>query len=182
MMKRRSCTTKVVLLGVVVVVILMKEHRVVSKFGTANLGMAALLSLPQDVVQQQQQQLSTFDSSSEADAVTNIPLDISSQKVAVGNCSAADMKRIEELFWEIRPKPRKRSRRKNKIPFKPRITGESDCPDQTWLWEYLQTSATRESPFVGVFVGCNKGFDAINMAAKATNNPAYNKTEWVSLF
>ena len=65
------------------------------------------------------------------------------------------------------------------------LTVATKCPKATWLDDYyldLQKtySATRETPrsFLGISVGCNKGFDAINTLRMGTFDDTINKTAW----
>jgi FkbM family methyltransferase len=50
------------------------------------------------------------------------------------------------------------------------------CPIVTWYDSYLSTKRTPH--FLSVYVGCNKGFDAINTMRRATRNPLFDKPTW----
>ena len=83
------------------------------------------------------------------------------------------------------------------------FTHATDCPDASWFEDQfittissnaqtnggdvgkkMMTKATnseeqqQEGTFVGISVGCNKGFDAINMIRMGTNDPVFDKTNW----
>lgn len=80
--------------------------------------------------------------------------------------------------------------RDQKIPWYQRcsITKATKCPTSTWLDDYYSSMSTKttrssnnEQPmFLGISVGCNKGFDAINTMRMGTNNPIFDKDEWRS--
>lgn len=70
------------------------------------------------------------------------------------------------------------------------------CPDSVWLEKFYTkihqsaahnhnrdhpTSKSKPSsppPFLGIFVGCNKGFDAINAMRMGSGNPIFDKDVW----
>lgn len=61
----------------------------------------------------------------------------------------------------------------------------SRCPDSIWLKDFYtnihsETSAnmTLKSPFVAVFIGCNKGFDAFNALRMGSGNRRFEKSNW----
>ena len=62
------------------------------------------------------------------------------------------------------------------------FTLATKCPDSTWYdsnFELLRQRIKNEnSSFVGVYVGCNKGYDAVNALRMGTGNPKYNKKDW----
>ena len=68
------------------------------------------------------------------------------------------------------------------------ITQKTKCPDSSnWLEEYYQElqathvlsqDATPLPPFVGMSVGCNKGFDALNTLRMGTFNAGLSKSAW----
>ncbi len=65
------------------------------------------------------------------------------------------------------------------------FTYASRCPDSIWLEDFYtnihsETSANMalKSPFVGVFVGCNKGFDAFSALRMGSGNRRFEKSNW----
>ena len=64
------------------------------------------------------------------------------------------------------------------------LTIATQCPKATWLEEYYQEMQTAESTsnnpkqFVGISVGCNKGFDAIHTLRMGTYNDQIHKADW----
>lgn len=61
------------------------------------------------------------------------------------------------------------------------ISFETACPLQSWLEDYYNLYADEESdgrPFVGISVGCNKAFNAIDTLRMASANPKFDKAEW----
>lgn len=61
----------------------------------------------------------------------------------------------------------------------------SRCPDSIWLEDFYTNihSETNDnmalkSPFVGVFIGCNKGFDAFNALRMGSGNRRFEKSNW----
>jgi FkbM family methyltransferase len=66
------------------------------------------------------------------------------------------------------------------------FTQATKCPDPTWIDKHykesvvltsLEGSSTKES-FVGLYIGCNKGFDAINTMRMGTLNTKFDKDAW----
>ena len=73
------------------------------------------------------------------------------------------------------------------------IKSNTSCPDKSWLSKYYieyfgrngRDETTREHPsdttskaFLGISVGCNKGFDAIETARMGMSNTKFNKSTW----
>ena len=65
------------------------------------------------------------------------------------------------------------------------FTYASKCPDAMWLEDFYtqihsETSASIElqSPFVGIFIGCNKGFDAFDALRMGSGNTRFEKSNW----
>jgi len=61
------------------------------------------------------------------------------------------------------------------------------CPDSVWIDEYYTQQLLKrnqkdntQQPFVGIFVGCNKGMDAINTLRMGSGNSFFNKTNWIN--
>jgi FkbM family methyltransferase len=50
------------------------------------------------------------------------------------------------------------------------------CPIATWYDTYASTKRTPH--FLSIFVGCNKGFDAVNTMRRATKNPIFDRPTW----
>jgi len=62
---------------------------------------------------------------------------------------------------------------------------ETSCPEATWLERYYAevVHTFPVTPFVGLSIGCNKGFDAVNTLRMGSNNPRFNKEDWkVAMF
>lgn len=62
------------------------------------------------------------------------------------------------------------------------FTQATKCPDSTWYdsnFDLLRQRLKRESSsFVGVYVGCNKGYDAVNTLRMGTGNKKYRRKDW----
>ena len=71
----------------------------------------------------------------------------------------------------------------------------SRCPNATWIENYYIEKATKrklsikdrltkfiwpvdESSFLGISIGCNKGFDALNTIRMGTFDPSFDKEMW----
>lgn len=57
------------------------------------------------------------------------------------------------------------------------LTNATKCPSQSWLNTYYQDLASPSTPsqFVAIYVGCNKGYDAVNALRMGTRDAKYNK-------
>lgn len=64
------------------------------------------------------------------------------------------------------------------------FTKATKCPDSTWLdshYESIHSKKKRIIPeFVAVYVGCNKGYDAVNALRMGTRNRKYSKITWAN--
>ena len=63
-----------------------------------------------------------------------------------------------------------------------RISEKTRCPNNSWLQDYFKQdfkSRTDNKSFIGISIGCNKGFDAINTARMGMNDPKFDKLLWV---
>ena len=64
------------------------------------------------------------------------------------------------------------------------FTYASRCPDAVWLEDFYtdihsKTSSSQlQSPFVSLFIGCNKGFDAFNALRMGSGNRHFEKANW----
>ena len=69
------------------------------------------------------------------------------------------------------------------------LTQATKCPKQTWITDYYQDkhdkknhddhdTAAGDSSFVAVYVGCNKGYDAVNTLRMGSGDKRYNKKDW----
>lgn len=62
------------------------------------------------------------------------------------------------------------------------ITKATKCPQSTWYdsnFDFLRRRLKKEqASFVGVYVGCNKGYDAVNTLRLGTGKKKYSKNEW----
>jgi FkbM family methyltransferase len=63
------------------------------------------------------------------------------------------------------------------------------CPQASWVSEFYDrlnkeamTAKPRKRQRTAVYVGCNKGMDAINTLRMLSNNPAVDKFEWRDVF
>ncbi len=60
----------------------------------------------------------------------------------------------------------------------------SRCPDANWLEDFYTnihsetSSVLLKSSFVGVFIGCNKGFDAFNALRMGSGSRRFEKSNW----
>ena len=55
------------------------------------------------------------------------------------------------------------------------------CPRATWLEEYYNSQHQQNSKkksFFAINVGCNKGYDAVNLLRMGSNNPDVNRQMW----
>jgi len=55
--------------------------------------------------------------------------------------------------------------------------GWSKCFDATWLENFYEESFSADE-FVGISVGCNKGFDSIKTARIGFNDHRFNSSSW----
>ena len=59
------------------------------------------------------------------------------------------------------------------------FTVATSCPEPTWLSDYYSDMGSGSSPrFIGISVGCNKGFDAINTLRMGTFDDSFDKGKW----
>lgn len=62
------------------------------------------------------------------------------------------------------------------------ITRATKCIDAIWLDDYytevFHGSQNPSQPFLGISVGCNKGFDAINTLRMGTFDNSFDKNDW----
>lgn len=59
------------------------------------------------------------------------------------------------------------------------ITKATNCPNPNWLSDYYrQLKRRKDEEFTAVYVGCNKGFDAVNALRMGTGDAKYSKKEW----
>jgi len=56
------------------------------------------------------------------------------------------------------------------------LTKETKCPDATWINDYYHT--TSRATFLGISVGCNKAFDAIDTMRRGSGDEAFDKKMW----
>ena len=58
----------------------------------------------------------------------------------------------------------------------------TSCPETVWIDEYYEQTRTQRQqghlPFVAVYVGCNKGMDAVNALRMGSGNPNVDKFRW----
>jgi len=69
----------------------------------------------------------------------------------------------------------------NKPWFHCPIAHNTKCPNNSWLQDYFKQdfkSRTDKKSFIGISIGCNKGYDAINTARMGMNNPKFDKLLW----
>ncbi len=58
---------------------------------------------------------------------------------------------------------------------------QTACPQSNWIEDLYQEGldlGSEDGSFLGVTIGCNKGFDAINTARMGMRNPVFDKVEW----
>lgn len=64
------------------------------------------------------------------------------------------------------------------------FTYATRCPEAIWLEDFYsnihsKTSSIKMlSPFVGIFIGCNKGFDAFDALRMGSGNRHFEKSDW----
>ena len=67
------------------------------------------------------------------------------------------------------------------------LTKATKCPKQSWITSYyqdlnssndIQDKGDLSKSFVAVYVGCNKGYDAVNTLRMGTRNSRFNKDDW----
>jgi len=65
------------------------------------------------------------------------------------------------------------------------ITQNTKCPDATWIDNYYhhhqqrqQNQPGRKFSFLGISVGCNKAFDAVEAMRRGSRNPKFDKAAW----
>jgi len=69
-----------------------------------------------------------------------------------------------------------------KIPY---LSYATRCPDASWIEEYYAEESALgndEDSFLGISVGCNKGYDAINTARMGMSNADFDKKAWSDAF
>jgi len=95
------------------------------------------------------------------------------QQYVVGQCTEKQMKGIESAL-EINSETLEINKDKVK------------CPSSSWLDEYYSLLYRKYQenpnwnlePFLGINVGCNKGYDAINLARLGMLNPKFDRDTW----
>ena len=64
------------------------------------------------------------------------------------------------------------------------LTYATRCPETTWLENHYTKlhKSNKENqqgkPFVGLFIGCNKGMDAVSAMRMGSANPIFDKSSW----
>jgi hypothetical protein len=65
------------------------------------------------------------------------------------------------------------------------LTYATRCPETIWLDKYYkrlhnwkQVNQQDDVSFVGIFIGCNKGMDAVSAMRMGSNNPIFDKISW----
>ena len=58
----------------------------------------------------------------------------------------------------------------------------TSCPDAVWIEEYYQKHRMEGEEFVAVYVGCNKGMDAVNALRMGSVDAAVDKHQWQKSF
>ncbi|KAL3781964.1 hypothetical protein HJC23_001309 [Cyclotella cryptica] len=63
------------------------------------------------------------------------------------------------------------------------FTYATRCPDANWLYNYYKqlhrnTKQSQKRTFVGIFIGCNKGMDAVNAMRMGSGNSIFDKSKW----
>jgi len=54
----------------------------------------------------------------------------------------------------------------------------SRCPKATWIEDYYRENEKHLGPFLGISVGCNKGYDALNVMRMGTFDSYLDKDHW----
>lgn len=64
------------------------------------------------------------------------------------------------------------------------ITYETRCPDASWLRDYFEAKRSHQSKtkksFLAINIGCNKGYDAVDLLRMGSNNPTFSRLAWKS--
>lgn len=102
---------------------------------------------------------------------------LATEKIVLPFCSDDVMTKLYNTFYHM-PNPRIR----NKLTESNPISEETSCQEATWLWNHLLSNQNETETFLALFVGCNKGFDAVDIARLGTNQLAFSKQEWISKF
>jgi len=59
------------------------------------------------------------------------------------------------------------------------------CPENSWIEDFYDQEGlnlgSEDGSFLGLSIGCNKGFDSINTARMGMRNMAFDKQEWYKL-
>jgi FkbM family methyltransferase len=66
-----------------------------------------------------------------------------------------------------------------------KYTLRTKCPKQTWLYEHFEDRLQGVAPspaYIGISVGCNKGFDALNSLRVGSQNDQLDKDAWMKEF
>ena len=99
--------------------------------------------------------------------------------VKASTCSNEDIQKISNMLG----KPTLRNAKQ--------ISDYTKCPDNSWIRMYYKDKLSRldqdvsktqqaneNYSFLGLNIGCNKGYDAIDMARMGTGNLKYDKDDW----
>ena len=61
------------------------------------------------------------------------------------------------------------------------ILTSTSCPQSNWIQKLYKTKLRQDSidyTFLGINIGCNKGYDAVGMARMGTGNSKFDRTSW----
>jgi FkbM family methyltransferase len=73
------------------------------------------------------------------------------------------------------------------LPDKGSLSRETSCPNAIWIEkEFSRTSRIERNvtskPLIAIYVGCNKGFDAVNTLRMLSSNGNFDKERWKNKF
>ncbi|EJK67541.1 hypothetical protein THAOC_11408 [Thalassiosira oceanica] len=101
----------------------------------------------------------------------------------VGQCSAEQLRAIKRQL------PSEDCEKHQRAPFNQRCshTYATKCPDQVWVDDFYtrfhtNSNSTLQESLVGIFVGCNKGMDAVDTLRMLSGNPKFDKNKWRDTF
>ena len=71
-----------------------------------------------------------------------------------------------------------------KMPYQQKcsLTRATKCPEPRWLTEHYTKQKNDMSTFLAIYVGCNKGMDAVNTLRMGSRNANIDKKVWAKTF
>ena len=154
-----------------------------------------LVQPPQNVDDQSPILFPRSESSSQTNEVTPIdheidqtatPTNPSTQRIHNSHVPKCTSEQLAIIKKQLPPDDCRKHRRE---PYtqKCSLSYATRCPDATWLEDYYTMIHTYSQPhttsyppptFLAIFVGCNKGMDAVNALRMGSGNSTFDKFQW----